>query len=153
MYRLLEVTYTNGKESPALYPTDEQAPFASETELMAEYETKLGAAMKADAYKVEYLLAFDHTGKIYGQEYHTKDDTIALNPRLIKVTATKTGETAEQNKKDNLTILEGDYHSSKGSAMKNSSVLAILNMGFNGKDISINDYWGRPVEVPVPQAE
>lgn len=152
MFRLLEVVYTNNKESVALYPTEGQEPFANETELMAEFETKLGADMKAEAYKVAYLLAFDHTGKIYGQEYHTKDDTIVLSPRLIKITASKTqGEKADQSKKDNMDALEADYHSQKGSAMKNEDILAILQMGFNGKSVGINDYWVRPITPVVEE--
>ena len=44
MYILLEATYTD-KESIALYTN-----FTTENDILAEYETKLGQAMKAEAY-------------------------------------------------------------------------------------------------------
>ncbi len=146
MYRLLEVTYTNGKESAALYDS-----FSNETELTAEFDTKMGAAIKADAYKAEYLLAFDDNCNIYAQDYHSKDAEITLNPRLVWVTTTAEGATANQSKEDNMSILKGDFFSKRGSAKRNTDVKAIMLMCFNGKVVDIKDYWARPVEPVEPQ--
>jgi len=142
MYRLLEVTYTNDKESAAIYDN-----FADETALVAEYETKLGAAMKAEAFKAELLVAFDHTGKIYAQGYTSKGEEYTLSPRLIWVQATEEGETADQAKKDTVDLLEADYHVKKGASMKNAAIKAILLMGVDGMAVTIDDYWVRPIET------
>lgn len=140
MFRLLEITLTD-KETSAIYDN-----FADETSLTAEFDTKMGAAMKADAYKAELLIAFDNTGKIYAQGFTSKGDEYTLSPRLIWVTATNEGETANQSKKDSVEILEADFYSKRGSAKKNADVLAILNLGVDGKSVVINDYWVRPIE-------
>lgn len=140
MFRLLEITLTD-KETSAIYDN-----FADETALTAEFDTKMGAAMKADAYKAELLIAFDNTGKIYAQGFTSKGDEYTLSPRLIWVTATNEGETANQSKKDSVEILEADFYSKRGSAKKNADVLAILNLGVDGKSVVINDYWVRSIE-------
>ena len=93
MLRLLEITYTNDKESAALYDG-----FADVTALTADFDTKMGAAIKADAYKAEYLLAFDDEGNIYSEGYDSKDSEVTLNPRLVFVTKTAEGATANQSK-------------------------------------------------------
>jgi len=146
MYRLLEITYTNDKESVALYPTEGQEPFQNETELIAEYETKLGGAIDADTYKAELLVAFDHTGKIYAQEYHTKDTSIVLSPRLVTVEAKQTGEVANQSKKDSELALEAAHHKKKGADMKDKSIKAVLLMDIANNAISKNEYWVRTIE-------
>jgi hypothetical protein len=147
MYRLLEITYTNDKESVALYPTEGQESFQNETELIAEYETKLGGAIDTDTYKAELLVAFDHTGKIYAQEYHTKDASIVLSPRLVTVEATQTGEVADQSKKDSELKLEAAHHNKKGADMKDKSIKAVLLMDIANNTVSKNEYWVRPIEV------
>ena len=146
MYRLLEITYTNDKESVALYPTEGQEPFQNETELVAEYESKLGAAIDADTYKAELIVAFDHTGKIYAQEYHTKDTSIVLSPRLITVEAKQTGEVADQSKKDSELKLEAAHHKKKGADMKDQSIKAVLLMDIANNAVGKNEYWVRPIE-------
>lgn len=155
MFYLLEATYTNNKESVALYPVEGAEPFANETELTAEFDTKMGAAIKAEAFKAELLVAFDHTGKIYSQGYHTKDSEIALSPRLVSVKATEEGETANQYKETDMNILEGDFYSKRGAAKKDENVKAIMLMGINGKSVTVDDYWVRPIEPvePEPQSE
>lgn len=146
MLRLLEVTYTNGKESVALYPTDGQEPFKDETALSAEFDTKMGAAMKADAFKAELLVAFAQTGQIIAQGYHTKDETISLSPRMIWVEVKNGAESADQSKKDNMNALEADFYTKRGSAKKDPTVDAITILGVDGKSVVINDYWSRPIE-------
>ena len=143
MYRLLEVTYTD-KETAALYDN-----FADETALTAELDTKMGAAIKAEAYKAELLIAFDSTGRIYAQGYHSKDDT-TISPRLVWVTTDSNGESANQSKETSMEALKGDFYSKRGSAKKNADIKSILLMGIDGKNVMINDLWSRPSE---PQGE
>ena len=143
MFRLLEVTLTD-KETAAIYDN-----YADETALTADFDTKMGQAMKADAYKAELLVAFDHAGKIYAQGYTSKGDEYTLSPRLVWVTATAQGETADQAKKNDMETLEADFYIKRGAAKKNSDVLAIFNLGIDGKSVVINDYWVRPIEPVV----
>lgn len=143
MLRLLEVTLTD-KETAAIYDN-----YVDETALTADFDTKMGQAMKADTYKAELLVAFDHTGKIYAQGYNSKGDEYTLSPRLVWVTVTAQGESADQSKKDDMNTLEADFYIKRGSAKKNNDVLAILNIGINGKSVVINDYWVRPIEPVV----
>lgn len=137
MYILLEATYTD-KESIALYTN-----FTTENDILAEYETKLGQAMKAEAYKGELLIAFEHTGKILAQSSTFKDD-VTFSPRLVWVQSTEEGEGApDQSKKADLNTLEADYHIKKGSAMKNSDIKGILLLGIDNTSVVINDYFVR----------
>ena len=139
MYILLEATYTD-KESIALYTN-----FTTENDILAEYETKLGQAMKAEAYKGELLIAFEHTGKILAQG-STFKDKVAFSPRLVWVQSTEEGESApDQSKKADRNTLEADYHIKKGSAMKNSDIKGILLLGIDNTSIVINDYYVRLV--------
>jgi hypothetical protein len=138
MYILLEATYTD-KESIALYTN-----FATKNDILAEYETKLGQAMKAEAYKGELLIAFEHTGKILAQGSTFKDE-VTFSPRLVWVQSTAQGESdPDQSKKADRNILEADYHIKKGSAMKNSDVKGLLLLGIDNTSIVINDYYVRP---------
>ena len=146
MLRLLEITLTNGKESVALYPAEGSEPYADGVALMSDFETKIGQAMKADAYKAEFLLAFDNDGHIYGQKYISKGEEYTLSPRLIWAQTKNSIESADQSKKDDTTILEADYHIKKGSAMADTTISKILLIGFDGVQTPIIDYWKRPTE-------
>lgn len=138
MFILLEATYTD-KESVALYNN-----YASENDLLADFETKLGQAMKAEAYKGEILIAFDHTGKIYATGKDIKDEEITFSPRLIWVQSTAEGEgEPNQSKKSSVKEATADYHIKKGSAMKNTNVKGILNLVFDGNGVVVKDYWVR----------
>ena len=153
MLRLLEVTYTNDKETAAIYPTEGQTPFADETALTAEFDTKMGAAMKAEAYKAELLVAFDTTGIIYAQGYDSKDETISLSHRLVWVTADDNGEIANQTKENDMKAVEADIYSKRGSAKKNASIKEILLLGIDGKEVKIDSHWVRPIEPVEPEPE
>lgn len=138
MYILLEATITD-KESVALYTN-----FTTEDDILAEYETKLGQAMKAEAYKGELLIAFEHTGKILAQGSTFKDE-VTFSPRLVWVQSTAQGEsTPDQSKKADTNTLIADYHIKKGSAMKNSDIKGLLLLGIDNTNIAINDYYVRP---------
>lgn len=152
MLYLLEITYTD-KETPAIYPTEGQEPFADELALSAEFDTKLGQAMKAQAYKGEVLVAFDSTGKIIDSAFHYKDNVEApISDRLVTVTKTEDGETVTPKKENSLTEMQGDAYVKRGAAKKNADVLAILNLGVTSGAIVVNDYWERPIE-PEPEPE
>jgi hypothetical protein len=142
MLRLLEITYTNDKESVSLYDN-----YADETALSAAFDTKLGQAIKADAYKAELLVAFAQTGQILAQSYHTKDDTIELSPRLVWVNVSNGTETADQKKESTLLDLEGDFYAKRGAAKADDSIDAITLIGVDGKSVIVNDYWSRPTPV------
>ena len=143
MYILLEATITD-KESVALYHKNGDKEY-TEHEVLAEFETKLGQAMKAEAYKGELLIAFEHTGKIIKQASVIKDN-VSFSPRLVWVQSTAQGEgEPDQSKKADRNILEADYHIKKGTAMKNSDVKGLLLLGIDNTNIVINDYYVRPV--------
>lgn len=146
MYRLYECVYDT-KENVAIYPTATQEPFADELALRAEYETKLGADMKADAYKAGFLIAFDDDGNIYANESFIKED-VSLGYRLITVTTKNDVTTPNQTPCANLTTTKGEYHAKRGAAMKDSAISSILEIGINGLDIieGLKSKWVRPTE-------
>ena len=142
MLRLLEVTLANDKESAAIYDS-----FADETALTAEFDTKLGAAMKADAFKAELLVAFAQTGQIIAQAYTSKGDEYSLSPRMVWVEVKNGVESADQSKKTDMNTLEADFYTKRGTAKKDSTVDAITIIGVDGKAVVIDDYWARPVDA------
>lgn len=144
MLYLLEITYTD-KESVAIYPAEGQEPFVDELAVSAEFDTKLGAAMKSSSYKGEILIAFDSTGKIIDSAFHYKDNVEApISDRLIWVTDTNEIETQNQKKCNSLNELEGEAYSKRGAAKRNANVSAHLNLGVTSGAIVLNDYWVRP---------
>lgn len=145
MLYLLEVTYTD-KESQALYDT-----YTDEIALMGAVETKLGQAMKAEAMKAELLVAFDSAGKLFAQDYHTKDDSIKLSNRLVWITADEQGEHANMQKYDTALEAEANYHLKRGTAMGDVDTKAILAMIVEGNYVRLKDYWVRPIEPVVSE--
>lgn len=154
MYRLFESVFTNNKESVAIYPTEGQEPFADEVALMAEYKSKLGADMDADAYKAGFLFAFDDNGTIYGAKNFFKEDA-TLAYRLITVTTENGVTTPNQTSCTDIMDVEAEMYKKQGAAMKKSTVSAILTIGTNGGDIIFNENWVRPIEpvesTPEPE--
>lgn len=146
MLYLLEATYTD-KESQALYDT-----YTDEIALVAAIETKLGQAMKAEAYKTELLIGFDSTGRIIKSAYHTKDEEANLSLRLVWITTDSDGEHANMQKYDTSVEAEANYHLKRGSAMENTDVKSILTMLVSGNVVSINEFWSRPAQ-PQEQGE
>lgn len=144
MYRLFESVYTD-KESVALYDN-----FEDEIALVAEFKSKLGADMDADAYKAGFLFAFDDNGKIYGAKNFFKEDA-SLAYRLIYVTTENGVATANQMKCDDIMDVEAEMYKKQGAAMKKASVSAILTIGTNGGDIIFNENWTRPTVEVEPQ--
>ena len=148
MLYLLEITYTD-KESTAIYKD-----YADELALSAEFDTKLGQAMKADSYLGEVLVAFDSTGKIIDSAFHYKDGVEApISDYLVTVTRTAVEETYNRTKETDLNDLQGDAYVKRGAAKNNADVLAILNLGITSGAIVVNDYWEREIEEPEPTPE
>lgn len=141
MYRLLEVTLTD-KESVAIYDT-----YADKTAMLADFETKTGQAMKADAFHAELLVAFDSVGNIYNQTVISKGEEYSLSPRMLWVQTKNGEETVEHSKKADANTLEADYHIKKGSAMADNTISQIYIMGFDGEEISISNFWMRDEPV------
>ena len=153
MLYLLEITYTD-KESVAVYPREGDEPFADELALSAEFDSKLGAAMKAQAYLGEVLVAFDSTGKIIDSAFHYKDNVEApISDRLLWIKNVDGTEEWKQKKCTDLNEMQGEAYSQRGAAKKNADVLAILNLGVTSGAIVINDYWERPIEPVEPEPE
>lgn len=148
MICLVELNYTD-KESQAIYST-----YTSNDAVIADIETKLGQAMKSDAIKAIYLLAFDHTGKIIDSKYHSKDDTVTFADRLVWIESDAEGEHPNMQKYDSALDAEANYHTKRGAAMKNDSVLAIMTMILNSASVGMCEYWVRSIEVePEPEPE
>lgn len=147
MFYLLEAKYTD-KESQALYSN-----YTTETEVVGAVETKLGQQMKDSGCKVELLVAFDHTGKIYKSAYHTKDDSITLSNRLVWIPADAEGEHPNMQKYDTALEAEAYYHIRRGDAMGNADVKAILTMLVTPSSVGMNEYWVRPIEPTEPQEQ
>lgn len=142
MLYLLEITYTD-RESIAIYND-----FADELELSAEFDTKIGQAMKADAFLGEVLVAFDSTGRIIDSAFHYKDGVEApISDRLVTVTRTAVEETFDQKRENDLNDLQGDAYIKRGAAKKNANVLAILNLGVTSGAVVLDEYWARPIEA------
>ena len=140
MLLLMEVTYSNGKESQSLYHN-----YANETALLGDFETKLGQAMKAEAFKAELLIAFDHTGKILNHAYTQKED-VTLSPRLVWITSDSEGEHENLQKYSDMNETMANYHIRRGASMKGTD-LAIMTMAIDGTSVASVDYWVRQDEA------
>lgn len=149
MYRLIEVVKQDGKESQAIYPFEEYL------EAKGEYETKLGADMKATAYSGVTLLIIDSAGFVTDVK-HTGEE---LRPRLIEI-KTKEEEIPDISPYDTEQLVEANLHSKFGAAIKDEDVVSEVIRGIDGKGDTIKDengketgfiYWIRPVEAPEPE--
>lgn len=157
MFRLLEISLINGKESVAIYPTEEQTEYKDKTELIADFEIKYGQAMKEDSViQAECLVAFDGEGKVYAQAFTSKDITTAdsegnsieskakLSPRLIWVFTNAEGkEIVDQKKTSSIVNLEAESYIKRGNAKKDSEIVKYLILGISGENVYLNNYWSR----------
>lgn len=144
MYRLIEIVKQNDKESQAIYPYEDY------TDAKGEFETKLGANMKSDAYSAYTLIILDNIGKVLDTA-HSGD---AFRPRLIEV-KTISGEEENITPYDSTELVEANFHSKWGSAIKNDAVKAEMLRGIDGFGGEVcYTYWVRPVEIePTPEPE
>lgn len=166
MFYLLEAKYTD-KESQALY-----TKYQTETEIIGVLEKTLGQQMKDENCGAELLIAFDHTGKILQQAYHSKKMLVldeegepktdeyndflyeepTLSPRLVWIPVDAEGEHSNMQKYSTALEAEAYYHVRLGEAMTNADNKAILTMLVGGTGVSKKDYWVRPIE-PVVEGE
>lgn len=145
MYRLIEIVKQNDKESQAIYPYEDY------TTAKGDFESKLGANMKTDAYSAYTLMILDNTGKAL-DTVHAGD---TFRPRLIEV---KTTSEEEENitPYDSTELVEANFHSKWGSAIKNDAVKAEMLRGIDGSGGEVcYTYWVRPIEPvePTPEPE
>ena len=134
MYRIIEAVKQDGKETQSWYS------FETEAEARVEYETKLGANMKTDIYSASLLALVDNVGNVICNKKIGED---ALSPRLMEVKATSKEETS-LTKYDTDNLVEANFHSKWGAAIKNSSVQSEMLLGFDGEGNAIvSTYWVR----------
>lgn len=143
MYRLIEITKQNDKESQAIYP------FEDYTSAKGEFETKVGANMKSDAYSAFTLMVLDNIGAVLDVKHIGEE----LTPRLIEVKVTDTEE-PDISKYDTTQLVEANFHSKWGAAIKNDAVRAEMLRGIDGFGGTIcYIYWVRPIEPVEPEPE
>lgn len=135
MYRLIEITKQNDKESQAIYD------YELEIDAKGDYESKLGANLKSDAYSAFTLMIIDNTGIIV-DSYHKGDE---LSPRLIEVKTTDT-DAKDMAKYDSVDLVIANFHSKWGAAIKDNSVRAEMLLGIDGNGGTVAyTYWVRPI--------
>ena len=144
MYRLLEITKQNDKETQGIYP------FEDFTAMEAEYETKLGAWMKNEDVQAELLIMLDGSLNTMGIGKVGNDE---LSPRLIEVKTTDI-EVVDVAKYDTTYLVSANFHSKLGAAMKNEAVTVEVLKGIDGNGNEVEHRsWIRPVEEPEPTPE
>lgn len=140
MYRLIEIVKQNDTESQAIYP------FEDYTSAKGEFETKVGADMKSDAYSAFTLMVLDNIGAVLDVKHIGEE----LTPRLIEVKVTDTEE-PDISKYDTTQLVEANFHSKWGAAIKNDAVRAEMLRGIDGFGGTIcYTYWVRPIEYVEP---
>lgn len=136
MYRLIEIVKQGETESTAIYP------FEDYTSAKGEFETRVGADMRSNAYSAFTLMVIDGIGKVLD----VKHEGDGLAPRLLEVKVTDVEE-PNMSKYDSTYLVEVNFHSKLGSAIKNSEVRAEMLRGIDefGGEI-VYEYWVRPIE-------
>lgn len=131
-YRLFYVQKDkDGKETQGIYPGADTV-YQTEDEAVAEYEVKLGNAMKSDNTNLAtYLMVMDDTGNAIRQYYLASGET-EIQPRLIDIKASvKNGEKANMAKYDTVNDVHSNYHLKLGRAMQAADCLAIVLYGID----------------------
>ena len=147
MYRIIEINKKGDAETQSIYPYEKLE------EARAEYETKLGSAMKTN--DAGFCVILDDILAIIISEKYGEDE---ITPRLVDVKTTSEGEFVPNVAKyDTVELVKANYHSKLGSAMKNKdTVRSIVLRGFNGKGESIiyGQYTNpEPTPEPTPEPE
>lgn len=141
MYRLVEIVKQNGTESQAIYP------FEDYTSAKGEFETKVGADMKSDAYSAFTLMVLDDIGAVVDVKHVGE----GLSPRLIEVKTTDE-EVPNISKYDTTDLVEANFHSKWGAAIKNDAVRAEMLRGIDNFGGAVcYTYWVRPIEYVEPE--
>ena len=161
MYRLFEVIKTSEKESQSIYP------YGNFTDATADYDIKLGTAMKAERELAHLLLILDEEGrtvanKFLAQTHEEEVDgktvitTETISPRLIDIKITDE-EKANMAKYDTENDVHANFYLKRGRAKQDAEVKAIIlnGIGIHGEQIDY-DNWVRPIEQeeePTPEPE
>lgn len=137
MFRLIEIVKQNGTESQAIYP------YESYTDAKGDFESKVGADMKSDLYSAFTLLIIDSTGKVLDVKHEGEE----ISPRLIEIKAMDTEE-SNISKYDTIQLVEANFHSKWGAAIKNNAVRTEMLRGIDGFGGEVcYTYWVRPIEA------
>lgn len=146
MFRLIEITFANDKESQAIYPYD------NVIDLEGDYESKLGQAMLNNT--DELLIALDNIGRVVlgsnNAQLSAKVGSHDFAPRLYEVKTT-TEEVADLAKYDDENTLHARFHTKKGAAIKNTDVKQEVLFGFANTAQLEYCQWVRPITPVVEE--
>jgi hypothetical protein len=135
MYRLIEITYENDKESQAHYP------FETKDALEGEYEDKLGTNMLANTDCI--LIGVDNIGTIL---FNAKVGEHEFAPRLYEAKYT-TEEAVDLAKQDTVELASGRFHKKKGAAIKSADCRQEVLVAFDGNaSVFESCHWVRTIE-------
>ena len=156
-YRLFEVVKKSNKETQRIYPTDLKTSASSLTEVAAQFEKRLGDAMKATDEQAHSFLILDNTGAIphddSGNSYIAFVGNDVIEPRLWEVkdyfdedTQAWVNEAIPHHYATDL-LVEANYHSFLGNAMLNTNVKAEMLRSIDEKGMTADKYcyWVRPI--------
>ena len=135
MYRLIELSYSNEKESQAIYPFD------TKDALEGEYETKLGTNMEANVESV--LIGLDNIGAVL---FNAKVGEHEFSPRLYEAKYTEE-EAVDLAKYDTVELASARFHKKKGAAIKDNNCKqeVLLAIDGNGNQFEYC-HWVRSIE-------
>ena len=158
MYRIIDLTYSGDKESQAYYN------YESLTQAMGEFESKIGSYLKSDAIVASIVMVLDNVGNVVTTNgntlFHTKGVGIVepveegeeptgyeFKPRLIEINTFDNGEeTMDISKYDTNQLVEANFHSKWGTAIKKGSMRAEMLKGIDGfGNQTCYTYWIRPI--------
>ena len=120
MYRLIELSYTNEKESQAFYP------FETHDALEGEYEDKLGTNMENNTECI--LIGLDNIGTVL---FSAKVGEHEFSPRLYEAKYTDE-EAVDLAKYDTMELTSARFHKKKGAAIKNAACRQEVLVAFDG---------------------
>lgn len=156
-YRLFEVVKKSDKEIQRIYPTDLKTSSQTLTEVAAQFEKRLGDAIKATDEQAHSLLILDNTGKVAsddsGNSYIAFVGNDVIEPRLWEVkdyfdedTHAWVNEAIPHHYETDL-LVEANYHTFLGNAMLNANVKAEMLRSIDEKGGLVGKYcyWTRPI--------
>lgn len=148
-YRLFEVVKKSDKETQRIYPTDLKTSAPSLTEVAAQFEKRLGEAMKATDEQAHSFLILDNTGAIAhdsGNSYIAFVGEDTLEPRLWEVKDYFDEDTQEMVNEaiphhyETDKLVEANYHIFLGNAMLNPNVKAEMLRSIDEKGMTAGKY-------------
>ena len=145
MYRLLEITFANDKESQAIYSYD------SKDALEGNYESKLGQAMLNSA--DELLIGLNNVGVVL---FRGKVGEHVFLPRLYEAKTAPNKDTGvieevvDLAKYDDENTAHARFHTKKGAAINSGTCRQEVLYGFDGNGNQL-DYCHWMPEPTIPQ--